>query len=165
MDRYTKDRETSSTVQNNPQNCAGCPRVAVPENGTTAPREDRAIAELLKQTLVDMNTLQVDIMRVEKEQDKTRSFYKTIARLGNISQVAIIALMIVPLIQLIGCLAIIYYLGLQENLSGLFQFAIGGIGLLSLIEVLFAYGKISSIEKQLEKHESRLDKIEEKGNS
>jgi len=161
MAHFTKDKYTSSVAPNTQQNCVGCTKVAVPSNGTTTQSEEGAIAELLRKTLLDMKVLQDDIMRVEREQDKTAKFYNTITKLGKISYVAVLALMIVPIVQLIGCLIIIYYLGIQEELSELFKFAVGGIGILSLIEVIIAYSKLSGIEKQIEKLENKVEKLQD----
>jgi hypothetical protein len=84
------------------------------------------------------------------------------AALAKTSRVAIIVLMVLPVLQLVLCAAIVYCLGIQENLSGLINWIIGGIGALSFLEVLITAVKYFSLENKVNDFEKRLDKLETK---
>lgn len=110
--------------------------------------------------LINTNILEVaDLKRrindLEKQQGKTKSFYKSVTRLSNLSTIIIGIMFIIPMLQLIGCAAVVYYLGIQDKLPGLLNWVLGGVSLFSLIEMIFIpikfyfmETKISSLEEK-----------------
>lgn len=163
MPKIAKDKGTSTAVPMGmpfQQNCVGCPRSSSNSTSVTEYESGVSIMDAVTKSLIAMDQLQKDIMRVEKEQDKTRDFYKGITKLAKVSRIAIIVLMIVPVLQLIACTATVYYLGIQEELSGLLTWILCSVSILSLIEVGITALKYFTLEHKVDEFEKRLDKIE-----
>lgn len=163
MPKIAKDKGTSTATSMGTsfqQNCVGCPRSSSNSTSATEYEAGTSIMDVVTKSLVAMDQLQKDIMRIEREQDKTRDFYKGIAKLTKVSRIAIIALMIVPVLQLIACTATVYYLGIQEELSGLLTWILSSVSILSLIEVGITALKYFALENKIDDFEKRLDNLE-----
>lgn len=162
MEQYTKGKESSATSSSSATlpPCTGCPKISSPDSGSAL---DSGLAlqltSVLTQNLNTIDKLQKDILRVEQEQDKTRAFYHAITKLSNASRVVIGILMTIPLIQLVLCVAMVYYLGIQDNLPGLLTWVLGGISLFSLAEVIAIPIQYFILSKRVEDVEKKVDKL------
>lgn len=163
MKIVTKDKGTSTNSVTIPvsQNCENCPRVINSGTATMNTSIEQQFVVLLTQSLSDIKNLQEDILKVEKKQDRTDEFYNGIAKLTKISKIAIIILMIIPVLQLIACAAVVYYLGIQEQLSGLLTWILGGVSLLSIVEVGITAIKYFTLENKVEELEKKIKKLED----
>lgn len=165
MARVTKEKSTStgSALGSLPQqNCVGCPKLSSSNSGSIPEYDSVALLmDMVSKSLVTMNKLQKDIMRVEKEQDRTRDFYSGITALTKISKVAIFVLMIIPAVQLIVCAALVYYLGIQEQLSGLLTWTLGSVSVFSITEIVFTAIKYFTLENKVNELERKVDDLQE----
>lgn len=166
MARYTNDTSSSSVAASAVsinQTCASCPRVAVPESGSTFDQGIAAqLTTVLTQNLGTVSQLQKDIQRVEKEQDRTRNFYNAITKLSDVSRIVLLILLVIPIVQLIACTAVVYYLGIQEQLSSLLTWVLSSVSVLSIAEVVLIPVKLFTMEKRMDDIEKKIDKIVEK---
>lgn len=132
----------------------------MPESGSTFDQTAAGqFTTVLTNNLVAINQLQKDILRVEKEQDRARNFYNAIAKLSNVSREAVLILLVIPVIQLIACAAVVYYLGIQEQLSGMLTWILSGVSFLSLAEVILIPVKLFSMEKRMDDIEKKIEKL------
>lgn len=160
MAQLTKDSGTSIGTNFSTTSCSNCPRIATSESAST-PEHNREtpLIDLVIKSLVTMDKLQKDIMKVEKEQDRTFGFYKGIEKLTHTSRIAITVLMIIPAFQLIACTAIVYYLGIQERLSGLLTWILGGVSIFSVVEILITALKYTMLESKVSELEKKVEKF------
>lgn len=161
---YTKDTGSSSVLPGvGDQGCVGCPRVAQSESGTVPTLEagEKTLALLLGQTLEETNSLKKDVARLEKEQEQAKKFYSASTKLSKTANIVLWVLLLIPLLQLVACTAVVYHLGIQEQLPGLLYWVLSGVSILSIVEMIALAIKISSIEKKLEEFDKRLSKLEE----
>ena len=70
--------------------------------------------------------------------------------------------MAIPLIQLIACTAVVYFLGIQEELPSLLIWILSGVSLLSIAEVLITVLKYFILENKVSDLEKKIEKIEDK---
>lgn len=117
--------------------------------------------DMFVQSLVEVNSLKKEIEELKKGQRKTDNFYSSSARMNNTIRVVVIVLMIIPVIQLIACAGVIYYLGIQESIASLLNWILSGISLVSFIELGVGGLKLYAIEKKLEELEKKCDSIKE----
>lgn len=115
---------------------------------------------LISQCIIEVNGLKKDVDEVKKAQNKTSEFYSSISSLAKTSRKLMQILMAVPVIQLILCVAVIYFLGIENQLPGFLIWAISGIGILSLIEVGITLNKINTFENKIAEVEKKLDELE-----
>lgn len=164
MARVTKEKSTStvSTLgSSTQQNCVGCPRVSSSNSGSISEYDSGTLfMDTFTKHLVSINDLQKDVLRIEKEQDRTREFYSGITSLAKISKAAIFVLMLIPALQLIICAALVYYLGIQEQLSGLLNWVLGSVSVLSIIEIVFTAIKYFTLENKVNDLEKRVDGLQ-----
>ena len=104
--------------------------------------------------------LEKQVDKIEKQQETTRNFYNSLAKFSSTTRVIVILLMFIPLLQLIACAGIVYYLGIQEKNSSLINWVLGGVSILSLGEVIIIPVKLFLLDKRMDDFEKRLDKIE-----
>lgn len=155
----TKDTSTATVISTN-ISCSNCPRISTPENTSQAPTWNDL--ESFGHFYSELEKTKKDVTAIRAEQERNKDFIRRMAALAKTSRVAIIVLMVLPVLQLVLCAAIVYYLGIQENLSGLINWIIGGIGALSFLEVLITAVKYFSLENKVNDFEKRLDKLETK---
>lgn len=160
---HTKDTKNSTgaiRTKANSQGTSGNANTSTSSSANSSEfASDAILIDLIKKCLTDMNELQKDIVRVEKEQDRTRNFYKAITKLSKASIVAITILMIIPILQLIACTAVVYYLGIQDQLPGLLIWILSGVSLLSIAEVIVTTIKYFSLENKVDELEKRFEKL------
>lgn len=164
MAGITKDKKTSTgSPPKTPfqQTYTGSPQFSASTN-TNSNDDAITIMDMVIKSLVTMDDLRKDIIRVEKEQDRTRNFYTGITKLARTSRIALIILMIAPVFQLILCTAIVYYLGIQDQLPGLLIWVLGGVSLLSIIEVVITAIKYFTLENKVNELEKKVEKLEDK---
>ena len=58
--------------------------------------------------------------------------------------------MVVPIIQLLCCAGVVYYLGIEDKLPGLIKWILGGVSILSIIELIVGGVKLFLYEKRLD---------------
>lgn len=169
MAKFTNDTfsGTVSVASFHPKckGCKGCPRIVVSNTTGTQPYTFNAkssLAELVKRCLVDIADLQKDIRKVEKEQDRTQEFYRSITALSKISKTTLLILMVIPAIQLIVCAVIVYFLGVQEELPPLLIWFLSGVSILSIAEVLITALKYFMLENKVSELEKKIEKLEDK---
>lgn len=156
----SKKTTNTSSTSNIPNNCSGCPKSVNSSSETNTPQIDNngVVASIVTQYAIQIEALKTDVEQIKNDQDKQADFYRFGAKLSNVARIALIILLIVPLLQLIACTAVVYYLGIQEQLNGLLSWVLGGVSLFSIIDIIFVIIKFTSIEKRVEELEKRLDK-------
>ena len=143
----TKDTSTATVISTN-ISCSNCPRISTPENTSQAILWNDL--ESFGHFYSELEKTKKDVTAIRAEQERNKDFIRRIV------------LMVLPVLQLVLCAAIVYCLGIQENLSGLINWIIGGIGALSFLEVLITAVKYFSLENKVNDFEKRLDKLETK---
>lgn len=163
MPKITRDKKTSTgsaTQAPFQQVYAGSSQFSA---SSSASKDDAiSIMDMVTKSLITMDALQKDIIRVEKEQDRTRDFYDGLTSLAKTSKIAIFILMIIPVFQLIACTAVVYYLGIQDQLSGLLTWILGGVSFLSIAEASITAMKYFTLENKVNELEKKIDKLENK---
>lgn len=147
-----------NTTASSHHNCDSCPNIshASPNSSTTPTNNTDATVALLQKCIIDTANLTTMVNEIKDGQKTTTSFYRSAAKLGSVSVWVIVILMIIPLLQLIGCIAVIYYLGIQDTISPLINWLIGIVGIFSVIEVIVCITKLSGIEKRIERLEQQV---------
>ena len=153
----TKDTSTATATSTN-ISCSNCPRVSTPES--TSQSATWKDIEALGHFYNDLEKVQKEIVSLREGQKETKDYFKRMASLAKTSQIAIIILMIVPALQLVACAAIVYCLGIQEEVSGLINWIIGGVGVLSFLEVLITAIKYFTLESKVNNLEKELERVE-----
>lgn len=146
-----------------PPNCENCPRIVSP-NSTSTPKypTENSLYELVANSLVSISELQKNVTKIEKEQEKNREFYRSITALSKTSRKALWLIMAIPLIQLIARTAVVYFLGIQEELPSLLIWILSGVSLLSIAEVLITVLKYFILENKVSDLEKKIEKFEDK---
>ncbi len=111
---------------------------------------------LFNSYVVATNKLEERIDTIEEAQKKQEKFFDATTKLSNISSVAAILLLLVPLIQLFLCAAVVYGMGIEDSLPNLLKWFLGGISIASLFEVIYSFWSIKSIKKRIEAIEEKL---------
>lgn len=111
--------------------------------------EIRDLKERIKNTEANIEKLQTDISSKE-------NLYDSINKTNLTCKTIMWVIVAFPLIQALIVVALIYYLGINTDLNGLLNFVIGGVTLVSVIEIIGGFIKIRDIEK-------RLNALERKG--
>lgn len=151
-----------SSTSSAPTGCPNCPTFTTNGGNSSSYENMGPLLELVSKNIADVDRLQKEILEVEKNQEKSLSFYQAIKKLANTSRAAILILIAVPIIQLIACIITIVVIGAQDKLSSLLNWAIGSIGVLSFAEVIIAYTKLAGLEKSVEKLEAKVEKLEDR---
>ena len=161
MPILTKDTESSSVAVSGASSpsCEGCPRISTAESGSVSKSNpsDFTTYNLLRQTLLDTEELRKEIEAIKTEQQKSKNFYTSLTKLGNVARFAVIMLMITPFLQLLACIVIVHYLGIQDQLPGLLYWVLSGVSILSVFEVGVLVFKFNSIENRIDQIEKNID--------
>ena len=131
-----------------------------PQTSSDTNQTDSGLNSLISQCIIDVNSLKEEVKQIEKEQGKTSEFYLASTNLAKTSRIIMLGILAVPVIQLVLCVGIIYFLGIEKQLPGFLTWAISGVGTLSVIEVGQAIHKMNSFESKLDNIKERLDKLE-----
>lgn len=132
-------------------------KFSAPQNSTRQeePNIYGVIMELANQT----NELKNKVQELDKQQQITHDFYEESKKLAKTSRIVLTLLMCAPCIQLVICAVVVYYLGIQDNISPLLNWLLGGLSVFSIIEVIITAikyfmleNKVETIEKKLQDH-------------
>ena len=127
------------------------------DTSTSGNNSEMSVYGLISLNIQEVADLKRRINDLERQQGKTKSFYKSVTKLSNLSTIIIGIMLIIPMLQLIGCAAVVYYLGIQDNLSGLLNWVLGGVSLFSLIEMIFIPIKFHFMEAKITSLEEKLN--------
>lgn len=164
MAQYTKrERSSSSTsnFKNYPRGNGNFKGSTISQEESSTGQSDTSINELLITCISKSDKLEKQVDKLEKQQETTRSFYNSLAKFSSTTRIIVIVLMFIPLLQLIACAGIVYYLGIQDKIASLINWILGGVSILSLGEVIIIPVKLFLLDKRMDDFEKRLDKIEE----
>jgi hypothetical protein len=67
--------------------------------------------------------------------------------------------MIVPIVQLICCVGVVYFLGIEDKLPGLLRLVLSGVSIFSIIELTVGGFKLYFYETKMDKFEKDLDAL------
>lgn len=149
MSQYSKqDTETSSLINNN-ENSSSV--------NSTLNNNKFSEVSMLSHTIGELQKLKEEFEKLQKEVEKSKSFYDSATKVNNTVFIVLIVFLLIPVLQLVVCAGVLYFLGIQDNLLEFFKWGLGGIGLLSLVQVViwgikvFYHGKrIDDLEKKIE---------------
>ena len=116
-----------------------------PQNPTT---DSAIIYDLCKKVAA----LEKENKTFRKHISKEASFYKSITRLSN---VAIVFLLALPVVQLLIVAVLIYFLRDDSSFINLLKGGFAIIGIATIFEMLYIPKKIHDIEKKVEKLEEK----------
>lgn len=162
MARYSKAESgtATKTVFSSPTSCDNCPKINPSSSSSTSNRIFDS--DILVSTIGQLVELKKEVQELQEESKKAESFYNSTTKLNNTVRTVVIVLMIVPVLQLICCTGVIYALGIEEKLSGLLKWALGGISLFSIIELIVGGVKLYWYEKRMDIIEKDIDELKKK---
>lgn len=164
MAQYTNREKSSSSTANFKNYPRGNGNYKGPTTGqekSSTGQNDNSINDLLITCISKSDRLEKQVDKIEKQQETTRNFYNSLEKFSSTTRVIVIILMFIPLLQLIACTGVIYYLGIQEKIAPLINWVLGGVSVLSLGEVIIIPIKLFLLDKRMDDFEKRLDKMEE----
>lgn len=154
------EKKSSSTSRKRQKNI-GLANVPLTDSGTVNSVTNADImVEAYRQSIIKMDSLEKAVDRLEDKQNKTKEFYEATTKLSKTAYIILWILLIIPALQLFGCIAVVYYLGIQDNLPGLLYWVLSSVSLLSVGEIISIPKTFSSIKNRLNDIEKRLDKFE-----
>lgn len=136
--------------------CINCPRVNPSSTSTSNNVGDTSI---LIDAIGQLHDLQKEVKEIQTKQGKLMEFYDSSTKLNKTVRIVIIVLMIIPALQLICCTGVVFYLGIQQKLSDLLNWVLGGVSLLSLVELIVGGVKLFLDEKKIENLEKKVDDL------
>lgn len=152
-------RNNSSSASSNGK-CESCPQYSRPASGTLNTFDPAAVyVETLKSCLSDIERLENRVRTLEQNDAKREDYFKEAASLAQTSRFAVIALMSVPVLQLLACAVVVYYLGLEEKLPSILNWFIGGVGLFSVIDMIITIIKANSDKQKLDRIEKDIENL------
>lgn len=157
MAQYQKS-ETSTATQNAipiVSSCDGCPKV----NTSSSSTPGFSSSDMLFSTIGQLHDLQQEVQKLQNASRKTLSFYDSTSKLNNTVRTVVIILMLIPIAQLLLCVAVVYSLGIQDELPGLLSWALSGVGIASIIELSVGGAKLFHFDKRIEAIEKRIDSL------
>lgn len=103
MPDYTKDITSTNmpanSISTSTQNgCALCPNLSTNLNNSSEYDNSPVLIELITKNISSVSELQKDVLNLEKEQEKSREFYKSISKLAKTSRIVLLFLIVVPII-------------------------------------------------------------------
>ena len=158
MARYTKAESTAATKSAFPlpNTCDGCPKV---NTSSSSSANNSSNADVLISTIGQLNDLKKDVQQLQEESKRTASFYQSSTKLNNTVRTVIIILMIVPVLQLIGCTCVVYALGIEDTLPNLLKWTLSGVSILSILELIVGGIKLYLYENRINELEKEIEKL------
>lgn len=158
MTQYQRTKSETATQGSVPlvANCDNCPRINASSSSTAGGTSN---TDTLIGTIGQLHDLQQEVRELQAASKKTLSFYDSTAKLNKTVRIAIIILMVVPIIQLLCCAGVVYYLGIEDKLPGLIKWILGGVSILSIIELIVGGVKLFLYEMRLDDLEKKIDAI------
>ncbi len=120
-------------------------------------QQGNALEQIMANQYKEVQKFNEQVSELKAEIQKTKDFYKAVTKLSKISYTAIILLLAVPILQLIACTVVTYYLGIQEQLSPIINWILGSLSVASLIEIIMFFVKMYDWEKRLKKLETEKE--------
>jgi hypothetical protein len=159
MSQYSKAETGSATSSAVPlaSNCDNCPRVSTTFSSSTTGGFSNT--DTLIGTIGQLHDLQREVKELQDANKKTLSFYESASKLSNTVRVVVIILMIVPIVQLICCVGVVYFLGIEDKLPGLLRLVLSGVSIFSIIELTVGGFKLYFYETKMDKFEKDLDAL------
>lgn len=65
--------------------------------------------------------------------------------------------MVIPVIQLLLCAGVVYFLGIEDELPGLINWILGSVSILSILELIVGGIKLYLYEKRMDELEKKID--------
>ena len=118
----------------------------------------------IAQQAVRFNKIEEEIQKLKERQtvfekdNSVKSFLDSAKRVSNISAIILIILIVLPICQLGVCVATVYILGYEKSLNSFINWCIGGIGILSLIELVGGCIKLKSLDERIKRLEDKIDR-------
>lgn len=112
--------------------------------------------QLLSQNMRDIQELQKKVESLETANKKTQDFYGSITKLSVTLRKMLLVVMWVPVLQLIACAIVVYFLGKQDQLPSLLNWVLGGVSVFSIFEVVFVPIKLYTLENKIDSLEKRI---------
>lgn len=117
--------------------------------------------EAYRQSVLKMESLEQSVTKLENEHNKTKEFYQATTKLSKTTHIILWILLVIPVLQLFGCVAVVYHLGIQDDLPGLLSWVLSGVSLLSIGEVVGVPITLTFMNNKLNNVEKRMDKFED----
>ena len=161
MARYTKSGSGSATkTEYSLPKCDNCPRINTSSSrSSTVGSYDSSI---LVSVIEDFSHIKQEVQKLQDEIKSVEPYYESSTKLNNTVRIVIILLMMVPLLQLLCCIGVVYTLGIEEKLSGLLKLFINGIGILSIVELIFGGVKLFLFDNRLGLIEKEIEELKRK---
>lgn len=156
MSEYQRAKTETATQGSIPfvTNCDSCPRVNASYSSTTVGTSN---ADTLISTIGQLHDLQREVRELQAASKKTLSFYDSTSKLNKTVQIVIIILMVIPVIQLLLCAGVVYFLGIEDELPGLINWILGSVSILSILELIVGGIKLYLYEKRMDELEKKID--------
>ena len=160
MGQYPENSSSTATNSSFPltSTCDGCPKLHSPSSSSSAGGINTT--DMLFTAIGELNNLKKEIEDLKKHDLQSSSFFQSSTNLNKTVRIVVIILMLVPLIQLILCTAVVYYLGIQEEISGLLNWVLGGVTLLSFVEVFLGGSKLYQLNSRMDATEKKIEKLD-----
>lgn len=164
MSQYQRAKTESATQVSIPlvANCDGCPRVNTSYSSTTGGTSN---TDTLIGTIGQLHELQQEVRKLQSESKKTLPFYDSTAKLNKTVRVVVIILMVIPIMQLLFCAGVVYSLGIEDELPGLLNWILGGVSIMSILELIVGGVKLFLYEKRMDELEKKIDAMSNKSDT
>lgn len=158
MAQYQKTQSKTATKNSIPlaNSCDNCPKVNTSSSSTA---NGTSSTEMLISTIGQLHDLQREVRELQAGNKKTVSFYDSTTKLNKTVRTVVIILMIVPVVQLLCCAGVVYSLGIEDELLGILNWILGGVSLLSLIELIIGGVKLFLYEKRMDEIERKIEAL------
>lgn len=158
MSLSTKDTSTqgfSGVLGNNREIFSS---VSQTQSSSVAPQSNQMDlgVQILSQNMHDIRELQKKVEELEENKNKTQDFYGSLTKFNTTLRKMLVFVMWVPVLQLIACAIIVYFLGKQDQLPSILNWILGGVSVFSLFEVIFVPVRLYILESKIDDLEKRI---------
>lgn len=152
------DSSTATSIVQDHQNCSSCPQFVNPKSGSGHEQQSDVLALVgylaqLGSMQSEINALKTDL---EAEKSKSAGFYQSLTKLSNTSRKVIWVLLVIPMLQFISCTAVVYFLGIQDELPSLLTWVLSSVSALSIVEMIILPIKFFTMENRMNEIERKL---------
>lgn len=155
------DSSSTSPIVPEQHSCSDCSLFANSQSGSVT--EALGLFGYVAQLSTMQKELNLVKAGLEAQKTKTADFYQSITKLSKTVQKAIWFLLVIPVLQLIGCTVAVFYLGIQENLPSLINWVLGGVSVLSIAEMIMLPIKFMTMENRMNDIERKLSDRQDAG--
>lgn len=156
----TESNATTKPVIILPSSCDSCPKAKVSASSSAATSGTNP--DMLFKTIGELHDLKTEVEKLKEESKKSAAFYQSATALSNTVRKVVFFMMMIPILQLIGCMVVVYFLGIENELPKLLKLVLSGVSVLSLIELAVGGMKIYSYDNEIKELKSRVDNIQNK---